>query len=61
MDEDNVSVVGVAIYDTEELIPGVTIHDGDEVIENCTIQIWRNSVTGDESVGWYRNGRMGEA
>jgi len=31
------------IYDTEELYP------------DCTVQILRNSITGDESVGWWRN------
>ena len=28
--------------------------DCEEVIENCTVEIWRNSVTGEQSVGWYR-------
>ena len=31
------------------------IFDECEVIENCTVEIWRNSITGEESVGWYRN------
>lgn len=25
------------------------------VYPNCTVEIWRNSLTGDESVGWWRN------
>ena len=25
------------------------------VYPNCTVEVWRNSVTGEVSVGWYRN------
>lgn len=32
-----------------------SIYDQEEVHENCTVVIWRNSVTGDESVGWWDN------
>ena len=31
------------------------VYDREEVIEGCTVQIWRNSVTGEESVGWWKN------
>lgn len=31
------------------------IFDSEETIPNCTVQILRNSVTGEVSVGWYRN------
>ena len=31
------------LYDTEEIHP------------NCTVQIWRNSQTGEESIGWWPN------
>lgn len=31
------------------------IFDEEEVYENCTVQILRNSVTGEESIGWYVN------
>ena len=24
------------------------------IYTNCTVEIWRNSVTGEVSVGWYR-------
>ena len=30
------------------------IYDEVERIENCTVEILRNSITGEESVGWYR-------
>ena len=29
--------------------------DVEEIHENCTVQILRNSVTGAESVGWWKN------
>lgn len=31
------------------------IFDSEETIPNCTVQVLRNSVTGEVSVGWYRN------
>ena len=33
------------------------IYDEEEIHENCTVQILRNSVTGEESVGWLENGK----
>ena len=35
------------------------VFDEEEVHENVTVVIWRNSVTGEESIGWYEDG--GEA
>lgn len=29
--------------------------DKETIVENCTVQIWENSVTGEVSVGWWRN------
>jgi hypothetical protein len=31
------------------------IYDIEEVHPNCTVQIWRNSQTGEESIGWWEN------
>lgn len=31
------------------------IYDEEEIHENCTVQIWRNSQTGEESIGWWEN------
>ncbi len=39
----NNTVVKTGIYDIEEVHP------------NCTVQIWRNSQTGEESIGWWEN------
>lgn len=39
----NNTVVKTDIYDIEEVHP------------NCTVQVWRNSQTGEESIGWWEN------
>lgn len=33
----------------------LSIYDEEEVHPNCTVVIWRNSVTGEESWGWTDN------
>lgn len=35
------------------------LFDVEEIHEDCTVQILRNSVTGEESVGWWPNRREG--
>jgi len=41
---DNVTIESSGIFDKEE------------IIENCTVQILTNTVTGEQSVGWWRGG-----
>lgn len=31
------------------------IFDKETIVENCTVQILENSITGETSVGWWRN------
>ena len=31
------------------------IYDEEEVYYDCTVQVLRNSITGETSVGWFRN------
>ena len=31
------------------------VFDEEEIHENCTVQILRNSATGEESIGWWKN------
>lgn len=33
----------------------VNVYDECEIHTNCTVEIWKNSVTGECSVGWYDN------
>ena len=42
------------------LMVETNIFDEEEIIENCTVQILRNSVTGEISVGWWRNDKEEE-
>lgn len=35
--------------------PEANLYDVEEIHENCTVQILRNSLTGEESVGWWEN------
>lgn len=37
------------------IVQSVGIYDEEEIHENCTVQIWKNSVTGECSVGWWEN------
>lgn len=40
----------------EEDIQGIecNIYDKGKIITNCVVEIWQNTITGEESVGWYR-------
>lgn len=39
----------------------MNIFDEEEIHHNCTVQILRNSVTGEYSVGWWENDTESEA
>ena len=45
MGKDDVEIVDVEI----------NVFDEREVHENCTVEILRNSVTGEISIGWWEN------
>jgi hypothetical protein len=45
MDEKPVRIVGVS----------TSIFDEREIHLNCTVEILRNSVTGETSIGWWEN------
>ena len=36
------------------------LYDEEEIHPNCTVQILRNTVTGEESVGWWENQEVEE-
>ena len=42
-------------YIEQPKVLGVAIYDQEEIHHNCTVQILSNSVTGDVSVGWWPN------
>ena len=39
----------------DEQIDSIGIYDVVEEYDNCTVQILRNSITGQESIGWFNN------
>lgn len=53
-------ITSVNIYDEEEILQDVEYtyvdEDGIHYIPHATVQIWRNSITGAESVGWWAIG-----
>ena len=40
--------------DGEPLISMPYLYDKEEIIENCTVQVLTNTVTGEQSVGWWK-------
>lgn len=40
---------------TGEEIVATNVFDECEIHENCTVEIWKNSTTGEISIGWYEN------
>lgn len=43
-----------------ELTVDTPVFDKESVYENCTVQILRNSLTGEQSIGWWPNKPMEE-
>lgn len=39
----------------ETLEVEMNVYDEEEIHTSCTVQIWRNSRTGEESIGWWPN------
>lgn len=37
------------------ILDSVSIYDEEEIHPNCTVQILRNSITGETSIGWWEN------
>ena len=40
-------------YDGAEI--ETNLYDERTVYPNCTVEVWRNSITGECSIGWWRN------
>lgn len=41
--------------DNDIILNSVSIFDEEEIHTNCTVQILRNSITGETSIGWWEN------
>ena len=49
-------VSGYVVDGMNEEIHANNVYDECEVHHNCTVEIWKNSRTGEVSIGWYENG-----
>ena len=54
------SSVGEAVTMDEPIKVETNIFDEEEIHHNCTVQVWRNSVTGEVSIGWWKEGEEPE-
>ena len=41
--------------DDKTLLDEINMFDDEEIHENCTVQIWKNTATGETSIGWWQN------
>lgn len=48
-------LIGFAPEHQDQLKVETNLYDQEEIHENCTVQIWRNSATGEMSIGWWEN------
>ena len=39
----------------KNVVSAENVYDECERHENCTVEVWRNSKTGEMSIGWYEN------
>lgn len=51
---NTIDAINMAIYALEEQTT-IELYDQEEIHENCTVQVLRNSVTGDVSIGWWES------
>lgn len=41
--------------DDKCLLDELNMFDDEEIHENCTVQVWKNTATGETSIGWWQN------
>ena len=57
------SIVPVVSVDMDKRMNEVVVtnlYDEEEVHTNCTVQIWKNTTTGEVSIGWWENNNQEE-
>lgn len=40
-------------------LQAINVFDECEIHENCVVEIWKNSKTGEISIGWYETAKQG--
>ena len=41
--------------DDKTLLDEINMFDDEEIYTDCTVQVWKNTATGETSVGWWQN------
>ena len=48
-------MITASAEDDKCLLDEINMFDDEEIHENCTVQIWKNTATGETSIGWWQN------
>lgn len=49
------AILTVGSEEDDFMLDEINMFDDEEIHENCTVQIWKNTTTGENSVGWWQN------
>lgn len=44
-----------ASEEDDMMVSELNMYDAEEIHHNCTVQVWKNSQTGETSVGWWQD------
>lgn len=44
-----------ASEEDDMMVSELNMFDDEEIHHNCTVQVWRNTATGETSVGWWQD------
>ena len=44
-----------ASEEDDMMVSELNMFDDEEIHKNCTVQVWKNSQTGETSVGWWQD------
>ena len=48
------ALLQTASEEDDMMVDSIGVYNEEEIHENCTVQVWRNTVTGETSVGWWQ-------
>lgn len=47
-------ICGTPFHKVEAEVQEFNIYDKSTILTNCRVEIWENTATGEQSIGWYR-------
>lgn len=53
------AILTVGSEEDDLMLDEFNMFDDEEIHRDCTVQIWKNTITGETSVGWWRNDKGG--